>query len=130
MLFPSEGRGTERLQLSIKAAASRKQAVAPVRLQIGNFVASWLGVSLNPLLPPLPPSLGSPVPLQKHGNDWKPEIRIPNNSEYVVLSGLDWDTEYEVHVVAENGQGKSEPGVLSFRTSTEPSTMPGKPLPP
>ncbi|XP_075888257.1 neural cell adhesion molecule 1a isoform X3 [Nelusetta ayraudi] len=61
----------------------------------------------------------------KHGSDWKPEIRIPHNSEYVVLSGLDWDTEYEVHVVAENQQGKSDPGVLSFRTSTEPSTMPG-----
>lgn len=80
--------------------------------------------TLNRLLspPPLPP----PHP-QKHGSDWKPEIRIPHNSEYVVLSGLDWDTEYEVHVVAENQQGKSDPGVLSFRTSTEPSTMPGTP---
>lgn len=62
---------------------------------------------------------------QKHVSDWKPEIRIPHGSEYVVLSGLDWNTEYEVHVVAENQQGKSEPGILSFRTATEPTTIPG-----
>ncbi len=62
---------------------------------------------------------------QKHVSGWKPEIRIPHGSEYVVLSGLDWNTEYEVHVVAENQQGKSEPGILSFRTATEPTTIPG-----
>lgn len=66
---------------------------------------------------------------QTHGNDWKPEIRIPHDSEYVLLNGLNWDTEYEVHVMAENQQGKSEPGVLYFRTPTEPRTVPGK-LPP
>lgn len=60
----------------------------------------------------------------KHTSDWKPEIRLPHGSEYVVLSGLDWNTEYEVHVVAENQQGKSQPGVLSFRTTTEPTTVP------
>ncbi|XP_031724930.1 neural cell adhesion molecule 1a isoform X10 [Anarrhichthys ocellatus] len=60
----------------------------------------------------------------KHVSDWKPEIRIPHNSEYVMLSGLDWNTEYEVHVVAENQQGKSEPGVISFRTATDPTTIP------
>ncbi|XP_022616547.1 neural cell adhesion molecule 1-like isoform X2 [Seriola dumerili] len=60
----------------------------------------------------------------KHVSDWKPEIRLPHGSEYVVLSGLDWNTEYEVHVVAENQQGKSKPGILSFRTATEPTTIP------
>ncbi|XP_031428225.1 neural cell adhesion molecule 1a isoform X21 [Clupea harengus] len=58
------------------------------------------------------------------GNDWRPEIRLPHISEYVVLSSLDWNTEYEVHVVAENQQGKSQPSVLSFRTSPEPTTIP------
>ncbi|XP_031428211.1 neural cell adhesion molecule 1a isoform X5 [Clupea harengus] len=61
----------------------------------------------------------------KLGNDWRPEIRLPHISEYVVLSSLDWNTEYEVHVVAENQQGKSQPSVLSFRTSPEPTTIPG-----
>ncbi|XP_061905013.1 neural cell adhesion molecule 1-like isoform X2 [Entelurus aequoreus] len=61
----------------------------------------------------------------KHVSDWKPEIRMPSRSEYVVLSGLDWNTEYEVRVVAENQQGKSKHGVVSFRTATEPTTMPG-----
>uniref|UniRef100_A0A8C6UT68 Neural cell adhesion molecule 1a n=1 Tax=Neogobius melanostomus TaxID=47308 RepID=A0A8C6UT68_9GOBI len=60
----------------------------------------------------------------KHTSDWKPEIRLPHGSEYVVLSGLDWNTEYEVHVVAENQRGKSQPGVLSFRTGSEPNTVP------
>uniref|UniRef100_A0A3Q1IA45 Neural cell adhesion molecule 1a n=1 Tax=Anabas testudineus TaxID=64144 RepID=A0A3Q1IA45_ANATE len=61
----------------------------------------------------------------KHVSDWKPEIRIPHGSDYVILNGLDWNTEYEVHVVAENQQGKSEPGILSVRTATEPTTVPG-----
>ncbi|KAI3373960.1 hypothetical protein L3Q82_022526 [Scortum barcoo] len=60
----------------------------------------------------------------KHVSDWKPEIRIPHGSEYVVLSGLDWNTEYEVHVVAENQKGKSEPGILSFKTALQPTTIP------
>uniref|UniRef100_A0A7N6AB81 Neural cell adhesion molecule 1a n=1 Tax=Anabas testudineus TaxID=64144 RepID=A0A7N6AB81_ANATE len=60
----------------------------------------------------------------KHVSDWKPEIRIPHGSDYVILNGLDWNTEYEVHVVAENQQGKSEPGILSVRTATEPTTVP------
>ncbi|XP_068509209.1 neural cell adhesion molecule 1a isoform X6 [Syngnathus scovelli] len=61
----------------------------------------------------------------KHVSDWKPEIRMPRSSEYVVLSGLDWNTEYEVRIVAVNQKGKSEPGILSFRTASEPTTMPG-----
>ncbi|XP_057676247.1 neural cell adhesion molecule 1a isoform X1 [Corythoichthys intestinalis] len=61
----------------------------------------------------------------KHVSDWKPEIRIPHGSEHVVLNGLDWNTEYEVRIVAVNSKGRSEPGVLSFRTATEPTTMPG-----
>ncbi|XP_028277285.1 LOW QUALITY PROTEIN: neural cell adhesion molecule 1-like [Parambassis ranga] len=60
----------------------------------------------------------------KHVSDWKPEIRLPHGSEHVVLSGLEWNTEYEIHVVAENQQGKSQPGILSFRTATEPTTIP------
>lgn len=59
-----------------------------------------------------------------HVSDWKPEIRLPHGSEYVVLHGLDWNTEYEVRVVAENQQGKSKPGILSFRTAVEPTTIP------
>ncbi|XP_037603806.1 neural cell adhesion molecule 1a isoform X12 [Sebastes umbrosus] len=60
----------------------------------------------------------------KHVSDWKPEIRMPSNSEYVTLSGLEWNTEYEVHVVAENQRGKSVPGIISFRTATDPTTIP------
>eukprot|EP00063_Salmo_salar_P018017 XP_013992852.1 PREDICTED: neural cell adhesion molecule 1-like isoform X14 [Salmo salar] len=60
----------------------------------------------------------------KHVPDWKPEIRLPNGSEYVVLNSLDWNTEYEVYVVAENQQGKSQPGTLSFTTAAEPTTIP------
>uniref|UniRef100_A0A671M753 Neural cell adhesion molecule 1-like n=1 Tax=Sinocyclocheilus anshuiensis TaxID=1608454 RepID=A0A671M753_9TELE len=54
-------------------------------------------------------------------SDWKPEIHLPNVSEYVMLIGLEWDTEYDVFVVAENQQGKSKPGTLTFRTSSEPA---------
>ncbi|XP_051955290.1 neural cell adhesion molecule 1-like isoform X1 [Xyrauchen texanus] len=61
----------------------------------------------------------------KQRQDWKPEIRLPNGSEYVVLRGLEWNTEYEVYVVAENQQGRSEPVTLSFRTLPEPTTIPG-----
>ncbi|CAB1349006.1 unnamed protein product [Coregonus sp. 'balchen'] len=61
----------------------------------------------------------------KHQADWKPEIRLPSGSEYVVLSGLEWNTEYDVFVVAENQQGKSQPGTLTFRTSPEPAAIPG-----
>uniref|UniRef100_A0A8C1DE15 Neural cell adhesion molecule 1a n=1 Tax=Cyprinus carpio carpio TaxID=630221 RepID=A0A8C1DE15_CYPCA len=56
--------------------------------------------------------------------DWKPEIRLPNGSEYVVLRSLDWNTEYEVYVIAENQRGRSEPGKLSFRTLPEPTAIP------
>uniref|UniRef100_A0A4W5LZP3 Neural cell adhesion molecule 1a n=1 Tax=Hucho hucho TaxID=62062 RepID=A0A4W5LZP3_9TELE len=66
----------------------------------------------------------------KHVSDWKPEIRLPHGSEYVVLSSLDWDTEYEVYVVAENQQGKSQPGTISFRTAAEPTAIPGTAPPP
>ncbi|XP_052375957.1 neural cell adhesion molecule 1 isoform X5 [Oncorhynchus keta] len=60
----------------------------------------------------------------KHQADWKPEIRLPSGSEYVVLSGLEWNTEYDVFVVAENQQGKSQPGTLTIRTSPEPAAIP------
>ncbi|XP_021438313.1 neural cell adhesion molecule 1 isoform X14 [Oncorhynchus mykiss] len=60
----------------------------------------------------------------KHQADWKPEIRLPGGSEYVVLSGLEWNTEYDVFVVAENQQGKSQPGTLTIRISPEPAAIP------
>uniref|UniRef100_A0A672MEY4 Neural cell adhesion molecule 1-like n=1 Tax=Sinocyclocheilus grahami TaxID=75366 RepID=A0A672MEY4_SINGR len=60
----------------------------------------------------------------KNRQDWKPEIRLPNGSEYVVLRGLEWNTEYEVSVIAENQRGRSEPGTLSFRTLPEPTAIP------
>ncbi|KAM7399167.1 hypothetical protein PAMP_018454 [Pampus punctatissimus] len=73
---------------------------------------------------------GSPIlhylvrykPIQ--ASEWKPEIRLPSGSDYVVLSGLEWDTEYNVYVVAENQKGKSKPASMSFRTSTEPAAIP------
>ncbi|XP_058613478.1 neural cell adhesion molecule 1a isoform X2 [Onychostoma macrolepis] len=60
----------------------------------------------------------------KNRQEWKPEIRLPNGSEYVVLRGLDWNTDYEVYVIAENQRGRSEPGKLSFRTLPEPTAIP------
>ncbi|XP_016144188.1 neural cell adhesion molecule 1-like, partial [Sinocyclocheilus grahami] len=57
----------------------------------------------------------------REDSDWKPEIRLPNVSEYVMLIGLEWDTEYDVFVVVENQQGKSKPGTLTFRTSSVPA---------
>ncbi|XP_030599798.1 neural cell adhesion molecule 1b isoform X4 [Archocentrus centrarchus] len=57
-------------------------------------------------------------------SEWKPEIRLPSSSDYVVLSGLDWDTEYKIYVVAENQKGKSQPATMSFRTSSEPEAIP------
>uniref|UniRef100_A0A673NHE0 Neural cell adhesion molecule 1-like n=1 Tax=Sinocyclocheilus rhinocerous TaxID=307959 RepID=A0A673NHE0_9TELE len=61
----------------------------------------------------------------REDSDWKPEIHLPNVSEYVMLIGLEWDTEYDVFVVAENQQGKSKPGTLTFRTSSEPAATTG-----
>uniref|UniRef100_A0A8C6SUF2 Neural cell adhesion molecule 1b n=1 Tax=Neogobius melanostomus TaxID=47308 RepID=A0A8C6SUF2_9GOBI len=55
---------------------------------------------------------------------WNPEIRMPTGSDSVVLSGLDWDTEYNVFVVAENEKGKSQAASMSFRTTAEPAGVP------
>ncbi|MED6274727.1 hypothetical protein CHARACLAT_019325 [Characodon lateralis] len=41
-----------------------------------------------------------------------------------MLNGLDWNTDYEIRVVAENQRGRSEPSITSFRTATEPTTIP------
>ncbi|XP_062328350.1 neural cell adhesion molecule 1b isoform X3 [Osmerus eperlanus] len=60
----------------------------------------------------------------KQLSEWKPEMRMPSGSDYVVLTSLDWNTEYEVLVVAENLQGKSQPGVLTVRTDPEPAAIP------
>ncbi|XP_054462585.1 neural cell adhesion molecule 1b isoform X2 [Anoplopoma fimbria] len=57
-------------------------------------------------------------------SEWKQEIRLPSGSDYVVLSGLEWDTEYSVYVVAENQKGKSLPATMSFKTSTQPDAIP------
>uniref|UniRef100_A0A8C6SWI9 Neural cell adhesion molecule 1b n=1 Tax=Neogobius melanostomus TaxID=47308 RepID=A0A8C6SWI9_9GOBI len=54
---------------------------------------------------------------------WNPEIRMPTGSDSVVLSGLDWDTEYNVFVVAENEKGKSQAASMSFRTTAEPADL-------
>ncbi|RVE64984.1 hypothetical protein OJAV_G00131250 [Oryzias javanicus] len=59
-----------------------------------------------------------------HATEWKPEIRQPSDSEYVVLRGLKWDTEYNIYVVAENEKGKSPPATMSFRTSSKPEAIP------
>lgn len=66
-----------------------------------------------------------PAPHQKHMSDWKPEMRLPSASDYVMLNGLDWNTDYEILVVAENQRGRSEPSITSFRTASEPTTVPG-----
>uniref|UniRef100_A0A8C5HL03 Neural cell adhesion molecule 1-like n=1 Tax=Gouania willdenowi TaxID=441366 RepID=A0A8C5HL03_GOUWI len=58
-------------------------------------------------------------------SDWKPEIRLPEGSEHILLSSLDWNTEYEVLVVAVNQQGKSKPGSVTFKTALQPTTVPG-----
>ncbi|XP_019729887.1 neural cell adhesion molecule 1b isoform X4 [Hippocampus comes] len=55
---------------------------------------------------------------------WKPEIRMPSDSDYVILSGLEWDTIYDISVVAENQKGKSEQASMSIRTSVQPAVMP------
>ncbi|XP_078283084.1 neural cell adhesion molecule 1a isoform X3 [Rhinoraja longicauda] len=60
----------------------------------------------------------------KHHADWKPEMKLPSDSEYVILRNLEWNSEYEVYVVAENRQGRSDPGSISFRTSVEPTVIP------
>ncbi|KAJ7996953.1 hypothetical protein DPEC_G00223870 [Dallia pectoralis] len=60
----------------------------------------------------------------KHVSDWKPEICLSHASENLVLNGLDWNTEYEVIVVAENQQGRSRPGTFYFRTAAEPTAFP------
>jgi hypothetical protein len=64
---------------------------------------------------------------QKQTSDWNPEMQLPSASEHVLLTGLRWDTEYEVLVVAENQKGKSQPGSFFFRTAAEPSAIPGFP---
>ncbi|KAM9853215.1 neural cell adhesion molecule 1b [Aulostomus maculatus] len=56
--------------------------------------------------------------------EWKPQMRVPIGSDYVVLNGLEWDTEYNVNVVAVNLKGKSQPATMSIRTSTEPAAIP------
>uniref|UniRef100_H2MID3 Neural cell adhesion molecule 1 n=1 Tax=Oryzias latipes TaxID=8090 RepID=H2MID3_ORYLA len=61
----------------------------------------------------------------KHVPEWKPEIRVPSLSEHTTLNGLAWNTEYEVHVVAENQQGRSEPGIVSIKTAAQPTAIPG-----
>uniref|UniRef100_A0ACB8EXW3 Neural cell adhesion molecule 1 n=1 Tax=Sphaerodactylus townsendi TaxID=933632 RepID=A0ACB8EXW3_9SAUR len=60
----------------------------------------------------------------KHSSDWKPEIRLPSGSDHVMLKSLDWNSEYEVFVIAENLQGKSKPAHYAFRTSAQPTIIP------
>lgn len=65
------------------------------------------------------------LPSQTEIKEWKPEIRMPSYSDYVNLSGLEWDTEYNVFVVAENKKGRSQPATMSFRTAPEPEAIAG-----
>uniref|UniRef100_H2MID0 Neural cell adhesion molecule 1a n=1 Tax=Oryzias latipes TaxID=8090 RepID=H2MID0_ORYLA len=65
------------------------------------------------------------VKYKAHVPEWKPEIRVPSLSEHTTLNGLAWNTEYEVHVVAENQQGRSEPGIVSIKTAAQPTAIPG-----
>lgn len=51
---------------------------------------------------------------------------MPSDSDYVILSGLEWDTIYDISVVAENQKGKSEQARMSIRTSVQPAVMPGR----
>lgn len=64
---------------------------------------------------------------QKLSSEWKPEIRLPSGSDHVMLKSLDWNAEYEVYVVAENQQGKSKAAHFVFRTSAQPTAIPGMP---
>ncbi|XP_057695175.1 neural cell adhesion molecule 1b isoform X4 [Corythoichthys intestinalis] len=57
-------------------------------------------------------------------SQWKPEIRMPSDSDHVTLSGLEWDTDYDISVVAENQKGKSQRASMSMRTSVQPAVMP------
>uniref|UniRef100_A0A8C9MXY8 Neural cell adhesion molecule 1 n=1 Tax=Serinus canaria TaxID=9135 RepID=A0A8C9MXY8_SERCA len=66
----------------------------------------------------------------KHSSEWKPEIRLPSGSDHVMLKSLDWNADYEVYVVAENQQGKSKPAHYAFRTSAQPTVIPGTAVPP
>lgn len=65
------------------------------------------------------------VLLQKNSLDWKPENKITSDSDQIMLRSLDWNTEYEVVVVAENQQGKSKAALFNFRTTTKPTVIPG-----
>ncbi|XP_063063403.1 neural cell adhesion molecule 1b isoform X1 [Engraulis encrasicolus] len=53
--------------------------------------------------------------------EWHQEMRMPGGSDYALLNGLTWDTEYEVAVFAGNIQGKSPPAQLTFKTSAQPA---------
>ncbi|NXH17935.1 NCAM1 protein, partial [Bucco capensis] len=65
----------------------------------------------------------------KHSSEWKPEIRMPSDSDHVMLKSLDWNAEYEVYVIAENQQGKSKPAHYAFRTSAQPTVIPASTSP-
>ncbi|XP_064424804.1 neural cell adhesion molecule 1a isoform X1 [Latimeria chalumnae] len=60
----------------------------------------------------------------RHNTEWKPEMKLPADSQYAILGSLEWNVEYEVYVVAENLQGKSTPGYYTFKTSPEPTAVP------
>ncbi|XP_076832356.1 neural cell adhesion molecule 1b isoform X2 [Brachyhypopomus gauderio] len=56
--------------------------------------------------------------------DWNAEVRLASWNDHTLLTDLDWDTEYDVLVVAENQRGKSQPSTLAFRTASEPAATP------
>lgn len=90
------------------------------------WVSVWGEAAAGPVGRP-----SHPVPsLQKHSSEWKPEIRLPSGSDHVMLKALDWNADYEVYVIAENQQGKSKPAHYAFRTSAQPTVIPGTAAPP
>ncbi|KAM4651270.1 neural cell adhesion molecule 1 isoform 1-T1 [Discoglossus pictus] len=60
----------------------------------------------------------------KNSAEWKPELRVPSNSDHVMLKSLEWNAEYEVSVEAENQQGKSKKAEFTFWTTTKPTAIP------
>ncbi|KAM3920944.1 neural cell adhesion molecule 1 isoform 2-T2 [Leptodactylus fuscus] len=60
----------------------------------------------------------------KNSADWKPEMKIASDSDYIMLRQLDWNAEYEVVVIAENLQGKSKAAQFYFKTTTQPTAIP------
>lgn len=59
-------------------------------------------------------------------NGQKFSFNIPNDADWVDLTGLDSDTSYNLSFVTKyNGGEVSDPGLLSFKTNESPPTLTG-----